>query len=108
MNAILSSEEKSVDCLSEDITKAILDAAAQSIPRGCRKKYKPFWTEEIQEAVNLRESARRKVEEDPSDANLIEYNRQRAKVKLTIKAAKKRKWEDTTGELDLTRDGAKA
>ena len=63
LNDILEADY-SVDSLSEDISKAILDAAAQSIPKGCRKKFKPFWTEEIQEAVNLREKARKKLEQD--------------------------------------------
>ena len=101
-------EDYSVDSLSEDISKAILEAAAQSIPKGCRNKFKPFWTDEIQEAVNLREKARKKLEQDQSDTSKIEYNRCCAKVKLTIKDAKRRKWTETTGELDLTRDGAKA
>ena len=107
LNDILEADY-SVDSLSEDISKAILDAAAQSIPRGCRKKYKPFWTEEIQEAVNLREKARKMLEKDQTDTNKIEYNRCCAKVKLAIREAKKKKWTATTGELDLTRDGAKA
>jgi hypothetical protein len=34
---------------SEAFNKAILRAAQESIPRGARKDYKPYWTQELQD-----------------------------------------------------------
>jgi len=108
LQTILNTEQYTVDSLSEDITNAILEAASKSIPKGNRKNYKPFWTDEIQQAVTMRETARKKLVEEPTDSNKIEYNKQCAIVKLTINRAKRKKWAETTGELDLTKDGSKA
>jgi len=105
---ILDKDYTSVDYFCDDVTKAILDAAAKSIPRGCRKAFKPFWTPEIQEAVDRRTSARKAVEENPTEENRIDHNRECAKVKLAVNSAKRQAWAKTTGELDLSQNGAKA
>ena len=105
---IMDKEYTSVDNICDDVTKAILNAAAKSIPRGCRKEFKPFWTQEIQEAVDLRSSARKAVEENPTEENKVNYNRQCAKVKLAVNTAKRQAWAKTTGELDLSQSGNKA
>ena len=97
-----------MDEFCDSITKTLLDASAKSIPRGCRKQFKPFWTQEIEDAVNRRSTARKALVEDPSDENKINYNRECAKVKLTVKQAKREAWAKTTAELDLSQSGAKA
>ena len=104
----MDKEYTSVDNICDDVTKAILDAAAKSIPRGCRKEFKPFWTQEIQEAVDLRSSARKALEENSTEENKVNYNRQCAKVKLAVNTAKRQAWAKTTGELDLSQSGNKA
>ena len=108
LNDIMEKEQTSVDNFCDDITKAILEAAAKSIPRGCRKMYKPFWTQEIQEAIDKRTTARIALEEAPTEEHKVAYNRECAKVKLTINTAKRATWAKTTAELDLSRNGAKA
>ena len=89
-------------------TKSILDAATESIPRGCRKLYKPFWCDELQAAVDRREAARKDLRHDCSDQNKVRYNRECAKVRLAINQAKRSTWAKTTGELNLAQDGTKA
>ena len=100
--------ETSVEEINQALTTAILDAASTNIPRGCRKKYKPFWNAQIEDAVNKRKAARKQNEEDPSIENKIEYNKACAKAKLTIKDAKRKKWTDTCATLDLKQGGKKA
>ena len=97
-----------MDYFCDDVTKAILDAAAKSIPRGCRKDFKPFWTPEIQDAVDRRSKARKAVEENPTDETKMNYNRECAKVKLAVNSAKRQAWAKTTGELNLSQNGTKA
>ena len=108
LQSVLTSDHASVDDLCDAVTKSILEAATKSIPRGCRRHYKPFWSEDLQEAVNRRETARKNLEKDQCDANKVAYNRECAKVKLAVKQAKKAAWAKTTGELNMAQDGTKA
>ena len=105
---IMDKDHSSVDEFCEDITKTILEASAKSIPRGCRKMYKPFWTQDIQDAVDKRTTARITLEQAPTDENKVKYNRECAKVKLVVNSAKRAAWAKTTAELDLSQNGAKA
>ena len=90
------------------LTKAIIKAISICIPRGCRKKYKPFWNSNIEQEIKNREAARKTLEKNPTVENKIHYNHTSAKVKRAIKSAKKDKWVQTTSKLDLSKDGAKA
>ena len=47
---------KDIESFTTEVTEKILQASAQCIPRGCRNKYKPFWTDEIQAAITNRKS----------------------------------------------------
>ncbi|GFR81082.1 RNA-directed DNA polymerase from mobile element jockey [Elysia marginata] len=94
--------------LCSQITEGILKAAADCIPRGCRKAYKPFWNTNIEQAVKTRQEARKQMEKNPTIENKILYNKTSALVKRKVKAAKKEKWTKTCEYLDLRKDGAKA
>ena len=107
-NQQLLETHTSVDKVGDGIVKAMLDASAESIPRGCRKNYKPFWNAEIDEAMNRRETARKALEDDDSEPNKINFNKQCALVRKTINSAKRNTWATTTGNLNLTQGGAKA
>ena len=45
--------------IENEATAAILRASSLSIPKGCRKKYKPFWNQNLDLAVHAREIARK-------------------------------------------------
>ena len=51
-----------VDSLNDHITSTILEAAKQSIPRGCRAIYKPFWNENLEKARKAKNEARENLE----------------------------------------------
>ena len=108
LQSVLTSDHASVDELCDQVTKSILEAATKSIPRGYRKHYKPFWSEELQKAIDRRETARKNLEKDQNDDNKIAYNRECAKAKLAVNQAKKAAWAKTTGELNMAQDGTKA
>ena len=55
--------EGSEDEVCQKIIDSILKAARQHIPRGNRKKFKPFWNKELEETVKLRRKARKKAED---------------------------------------------
>ncbi|GFR65706.1 RNA-directed DNA polymerase from mobile element jockey [Elysia marginata] len=70
--------------LCSQITEGILKAAADCIPRGCRKAYKPFWNTNIEQAVKTRQEARKQMEKNPTIENKILYNKTSALVKRKI------------------------
>ncbi|GFR73609.1 RNA-directed DNA polymerase from mobile element jockey [Elysia marginata] len=94
--------------LCSQITEGILKAAADYIPRGCRKPYKPFWNTNIEQAVKTRQEARKQMEKNPTIENKILYNKTSTLVKRKVKTVKKEKWTKTCENLDLRKDGAKA
>ena len=72
------------------------------------KKYKPFWNQDIQEAVTNRQQARKAAETHPTANNKTAYNKASAKVKVVTASSKKEKWKETCSSLDLRKDGKKA
>ena len=85
----------------EAISSSILKAASLSIPKGCRQKYKPFWNDELETAVNAREKARSRKEKNPSIPNRIAYNRATAQVKILVNSSKRDNFRSTCSNLDL-------
>ena len=104
----LDIENLPIDQSSQEICNVILKAAQQTIPRGNRSKFKPFWTKELDEAVKERQNARKKAAKSPTPANRTAYNKWTAKVRLLTRTGKRTKWRTTCQELDLNKDGKKA
>ena len=94
--------------LNEEVVTGILKASSQCIPRGSVQHYKPYWCPEIEKAVETRNTARDTLEANTSPTNRTQYNKACAEVKLTVKASKKNKWQETTAGLNLDREGNKA
>ncbi|MCG8429847.1 MAG: hypothetical protein MJA29_01550, partial [Candidatus Omnitrophica bacterium] len=62
-----------IEDVYKSLCSAILGAAKKTIPRGNRKKYSPYWTDELETAVKDRQEARKKVEKNPNDENKTAY-----------------------------------
>jgi hypothetical protein len=60
----------------KEFNQALLTAAKESIPRGARKNYKPYWTEELQELDDAVQKARDFVEVSPSTEHNIALKKQ--------------------------------
>ena len=99
-----------IDTQDKHFCHSLLQAANYSIPKGNRAKYKIFWNEELETAVNNRKKAWKAVykNKNASPEDKTFYNKCSAKVKLISKASKKKHWEKTTSSLDLRKDGNKA
>ena len=100
--------EKDPDSLEKKFSTTILEASKKNIPRGFQKKYKPFWTSEVEVAVSKRQQARLTLEETPNLTNKIAYNKATAKAQQTILEAKRKKWQTTVSNIDLRRNGREA
>ena len=108
------SKLKEIDCtrdtntVNNDITNAILFAARKAIPRGNRKRYRPFWNSDLEKVVKERKQARKNVEKNPTRENKTAYNRLTGQVRYQVKVAKKNHWTKTCNQLDLKKHGHKA
>ena len=90
------------------ITEAILTAAKKCIPRGCRSNYKPFWNNNLAQAVKSREEARKKFMENPTPENRTDFMKTSAYTKKQILSSKRQKFQQTCENLDLSKEGTKA
>ena len=64
---------------------AILKAAAEAIPRGARKNYKPYWTEKLQAYEDDVTKTREEVEKNPTPQSV-----EKSSYKLQEKAGKRK------------------
>ena len=101
-------DDQDIDHINKAVTEAILTAAQQSIPRGCRAKYKPFWNKHLAVTVTNRETARRNLIKNDTVENRIAYNKASAISKREVLTAKRDKFHTSCGNLDLSREGSKA
>ena len=86
-------------------TKGILRAAKETIPRGARRDYKPFWSDKLQALEDDLNEAREKAEKDPSDASTIGLQQAKAKFLKAKLEAKRKSWREKTSSLNLEKDG---
>lgn len=89
------------------LNEGILKAAKESIPRGCRKNYRPYWTPELDEAEKAVEATRKISEEQPSTENNIRFKAATAKLKRVTSTASKTSWHEKTNGLNLDKSGHK-
>ena len=99
---------KDISTVYNEISNALLTAAKKTIPRGNRKRYKPFWNTDLERLVSERRQARKKVEKNPTRENKTAYNRLTAQVRYQVRMSKKNHWNDTCNKLNLQKDGHKA
>nr|KAG5696480.1 hypothetical protein BaRGS_016519 [Batillaria attramentaria] len=99
--------QKGTNKMVQDFTKAVLKAAIESIPRGARKDYKPYWTEELQNLEDTVTEARDRAEKQPSLENNIALKEATARYKLSCAQAARKSWQEKTESLNLDKDGSK-
>ena len=86
-------------------TQGILKAAREAIPRGARKDYKPFWSDDLKVLEDELNEAREKAEKDASEASTIGLQQAKAKFLKAKLEAKRKSWREKTGSLNLEKDG---
>ena len=100
-------EGRNINSVVKEFNKNIIKAAKETIPRGVRKNYTPYWTTDLQKAHDKLSAAREEAEAHPSQENNIQLQERKAKF-LKIKLESKRKsWREKTASLNLERDTTK-
>ena len=64
-------EERNINNLIEEYDSSIIKAAQETIPRGVRKDYTPYWTAELQAAHSDLPQAREEAEKNPSQESNV-------------------------------------
>lgn len=91
----------------QSFTEALLKAAQQSIPRGKRRDYKPYWSDTLQQLHSDLDLAREIMEQNPTPDN-IQHHRN---IKETFDEQKKIEiqgsWNEKTSSLSMEKDTGK-
>ena len=103
----INTRRKDANKMTKDFNTAILKAAAETIPRGARKNYRPYWTPDLQHLEEEVSAAREKVERDPTIENNINLKAKTASYKKAFIQAARNSWKKKTESLNLDRDGNK-
>ena len=98
---------RNINNVIQDYNRGIIQAAKESIPRGVRKNYKPYWTPTLQEDHDNLTRAREDAEANPSDENHIKLQHMKAKYLKTKLESTRRCWREKTGKLNMERDSSK-
>jgi ribonuclease HI len=91
----------------QQFTECILEAAKQSIPRGRRKNYKPYWNQKLQDLHDHLTTTREQLEKTPNTENTTAYNRARAAFDEEKIKEIRNSWQEKTSSLNLEKDTGK-
>ena len=103
----LNINTRQIDKANKALTEAILTTAQECIPRGSRRNYIPYWSEELQALHEEVTEARDMAEADPSVDNNIRLKAKIAKFRRESNMAVRNSWHKKTAQLNLERDGQK-
>ena len=91
----------------KSFNESILGAAKAAIPRGARKNYRPYWTEELQNLEDELSNAREKAENDPGIENNIALREATVNYRTKQTEETRNSWIEKTESLNLDKDGRK-
>lgn len=99
--------DKDINKVVDEFSRSILQAASETIPRGARKHYKPYWNNELEQLHNEIETTRKQAEINPCQENHNNYQHSKAKFQRAKLQARRKSWIEKTESLNLERDTRK-
>ena len=103
----VKTNDYNINRANRELTQCILKTASKTIPRGARKNYRPYWTEELQTLEDEVNKTREEVEQNPTVENNIAFKACSAKFRKTYTETARKSWKEKTENLNLDRDGNK-
>jgi len=100
--------EESAHKILKTFCKMIQQSAKENIPRGKQCKYKPFWTQELNEQKNIRDRARQKAEKSKLQEDVVAWGKEKTQLKHQITQSKRNSWNIVLSKLNYKTDGKKA
>ena len=91
----------------KDFNSCILKAAQEIIPRGARRNYRPYWSQDVQDLQDALSEAKAAAEVNPSQENNTKL--QQAKARFLRQKIQEcwRGWREKTASRNLEKDGLK-
>lgn len=99
--------EKDINKEVEEFGKCILQAARETVPRGARKQYQPYWSSELEQLHNDVEVCRKQAEAKPSQDHHNKYQHAKAKLQRAKLPSRRTSWQEKTESLNFERDTRK-
>ncbi len=97
-------EGRDINRATRDFNTAILKAAHKCIPRGSRRDYKLYWSNDLDVLQDDLSEVRREVETNPSQENNISLQQAKAKFLQAKIHARRKSWKEKTASLNLEKD----
>ena len=98
---------RDISMVVKDFNQCILKAAHETIPRGARRNYKPYWSSELEKLQDALSEARKAAEDSPSAENNTKLQQAKARFLRYKLQASRRSWREKTASLNLEKDGRK-
>ncbi|KAK7113996.1 hypothetical protein V1264_000134 [Littorina saxatilis] len=103
----IETEGRNINNVIKEFNASIIQAAKDSIPRGVRKDYIPYWSDELQKTHDALTRMREEAETNPSQENNIKLQESKAKHLKTKLECKRRGWREKTAGLNMEKDTTK-
>ena len=84
--------------------KAVLEAAKMFIPKGRRRDYQPYWTQELDKLHKALDQAKEKMESSPTNANIEAHSKAKAQYTGARTQATRNSWHEKTPSLNMEKD----
>ena len=95
---------RDINLVVKDFNACILRAAQETIPRGARRDYRPYWSQELQDLQDDLTEARKAAETNPSQENNTKLQHAKARFLRHKIQACRRSWREKTASLNLEKD----
>ena len=97
-------EGRNINGVVKDYNAGIIKAAKETIPRGVRKNYTPYWNPTLQKAHDDLTRAREQAESNPGQGQNIELQKSKAQYTRTKLESSREGWRKKTGSLNMEND----
>ena len=98
---------RDINMVAKGFNSCILKAAQETIPRGARRNYRPYWSQELQDLHDALSEARAAAEVNPSQENNTKLQQAKAKFLRHKIRACRRGWREKTASLNFEKDDQK-
>jgi hypothetical protein len=95
------------DKISKVITSSMINCAKACIPRGREKRYKRFWTDDLETLKNQREYQRKRAEHTGKVEDVQAWRRQAPILRREITESKRKSFKNFISPLNYQKDSQK-
>ena len=103
----ITTQGRDINIVAKDFNSCILKAAQETIPRGAKRNFRPYWSQELQDLQGALSEARTAAEVNPSQENNTKLQTSESQISQAQDTGKPKRLERKTASLNFERDGRK-